>query len=116
MLAGLLSACNDETPAGTPSLSTIKIERIGGLGGFGGPNLKSRGEHLYAELSAADQAAVDALFAPKPKARGAVANPQMRDGFSYRISRQTATGTETVEVPENRVPHALISSLKDTLE
>ena len=97
MLAGLLSACNDETPAGSPSLSTIKIERIGGLGGFGGPNLKSRGEHLYAELSAADQAAVDAMFASKGKgkARGMAPNPQMRDGFSYRISRETASGTET---------------------
>jgi hypothetical protein len=116
MLAGLLSACNAETPTGTPSLSTIKIEKIGGLGGFGGPNLKSRGERSYAELSAADQAAVDALFAPKPKARGAAANPQLRDGFSYRISRQTATGIETVEVPENKVPAALISSVKDTLE
>lgn len=97
-------------------MSTIKIEKIGGLGGFGGPNLKSRGERSYAELSAADQAAVDALFAPKPKSRGAAANPQMRDGFSYRISRQTATGVETVEVPENKVPAALISSVKDTLE
>lgn len=116
MLAGLLSACDAETPAGAPSVNTIRIERIGGLGGFGGPNLKSRGEHSYSHLSTADQAAVDALFAPMPKARGTVPNPQMRDGFSYRISRQTATGTETVEVPESRVPPALISSLKDTLE
>jgi len=97
-------------------LGAVKIERIGGVGGFGGPHLKSRGELPIAELSAADQAAVDALFASKGKARGMAPNPQMRDGFSYRISRPTPTGTETVEVPESMVPAALLSSVKDTIE
>ena len=99
-------------------MGTVKIERVGGVGGFGGPHLKSRGELPIAELTAADQAAVNALFAGKSKgkARGAAPNPQMRDGFSYRISRPTATGTETVEVPESMVPAKLLSSVKDSIE
>lgn len=97
-------------------MDTVKVERIGGVGGFGGPHLKSRGELPLADLSTADQAAVDALFANKGKARGIPENPQMRDGFSYRISRQTASGTETVEVGESMLPAALRSSVRDTIE
>ncbi len=97
-------------------MSTVKIERIGGLGGFGGPHLKSRGECALADLSAADRAAVEALFAIKGKVRDLAAKLHTRDGFSYRISRETATGTETVEVPESSVPAALAASVKDTLE
>jgi len=99
-------------------MGTVKLERIGGVGGFGGPHLKSRGELSFAELTAADQAAVNALFAKQVKgtARGMAPNPHLRDGFSYRISRQTASGTETVEVPESMVPAALLSSVKDTIE
>jgi hypothetical protein len=107
-----------EYPQGATNLSTVKLERIGGVGGFGGPHLKSRGELPFAELSAADQAAVDTLFANKGKSktRGTAPNPQMRDGFSYRLSRLTATGTETVEVPESMVPAKLLSSVKDSIE
>ena len=97
-------------------MGIIKIERIGGVAGFGGPHLKSRGELPLADLSVADQAAVDALFAHKGKARGMAPNAQMRDGFSYLISRPTATSSETVEVPESMVPAALLASVKDRLE
>jgi hypothetical protein len=99
-------------------MSVLKIERLGGVAGFGGPHLKSRGECALAELSAADQAAVESLFASagKGKARGLPDQGKMRDGFSYRISRQTATGTAEVVVPESMVPAALVSSVKDTLE
>jgi len=98
----------------------IDFERIGGLGGCGGPHLKSRGECALADLSAADRAAVDALFAIKGKLRGKVRHLadklHVGDGFSYRISRQTATSTETIEVPADSVPAALASSVEDTLE
>lgn len=97
-------------------MGIVKIERIGGLGGFGGPHLKSRGECSLADLSAADRAAVDALFASQGKTRTVPGNAQMRDGFSYRISRQTPSGTRTVEVPESRVPAALVASVKDSIE
>jgi hypothetical protein len=101
-------------------MGTVKVERIGGLGGFGGAHLKSRGECRLADLSKAEQADIDALFSSTGKSagksRGMQDNAQMRDGFNYRISRETASGTETVEVPESRVPAALISSVKDTIE
>ena len=98
------------------TVSTIKIERIGGVGGFGGPHLKSRGECSLADLSAVDQVAMENLFASKGKIRGMSVNPKIRDGFSYRISRETPTGTQMVEVPESLVPVALVSSIRDTLE
>ena len=97
-------------------MDIVKIERLGGIAGFGGPHLKSRGECSLGDLSAADQATIDKLFAAKGKSRGSQDNTQMRDGFSYRISRQTASGMETVEVPESMVPAALRSSIKDTIE
>jgi hypothetical protein len=97
-------------------MGIVKIERMGGIGGFGGPHLKSRGERSVDDLSPADKAAIDSLFASQGKARGMDDNPRMRDGFSYRLSRQTPTGTETVEVPESMVPAALVSSVKDTIE
>lgn len=97
-------------------MGIVKIERVGGLGGFGGPHLKSRGECSLADLSAADQAAVDALFASQGKTHAVPRNAPMRDGFSYRISRQTARGTKTVEVPESMVPAALVASVKDSIE
>jgi len=56
------------------------------------------------------------MFASKEKARGAAVTPQMRDGFRYRISRQTKTGAETIEVPESMVPAALLSGVKDSIE
>ena len=36
--------------------------------------------------------------------------------FSYRITRQTAEGTQTIEVPDNAVPAALRDSVRDVLE
>ncbi len=39
----------------------------------------------------------------------------MRDGFSYRISRTTANGTETIEVPGEDLPGAVIACVKDEL-
>jgi hypothetical protein len=97
-------------------MGIVKIERVGGVGGFGGPHLKSRGECALADLSAADQAAVDGLFQTKGRAKRALGNAPIRDGFSYRISRETAAGTQTVEVPEGMVPAALVSRVKDTIE
>lgn len=38
------------------------------------------------------------------------------DAFRYRITRQTAAGEETTEVPEHVVPEALKGAAKDTLE
>lgn len=93
-------------------MSIIHVERVGGLAGFGGANLESRGDKAYADLSADDQRAVDALFA----ARGSKADDgPVRDGFRYKLSRKTAKGIESVEVPERVVPAALAAVVRDTL-
>jgi hypothetical protein len=91
----------------------IKIERVGGLGGFGlpGSHLKSRGELSASDLSPADLHALDALFQGN-----AQQGESMPDGFHYRITRKIGSSEQTVEVPENSVPMTLKNSVKDTLE
>lgn len=62
------------------------------------------------DLPAADQKAVEQLFAdPKkiPTTRSGSA-----DAFSYRITR----GAQTIEVPEHAVPSTVKNSVKDVLE
>lgn len=89
----------------------LKVERIGGFAGFGGPHLKSRGELSTTELSPADSDALDALF--QEDTHAGAANP---DGFVYRITRNVGGNEHTIEVPEHKVPEALKNSVKDTLE
>ena len=89
----------------------LKIERLGGFAGFGGPHLKSRGELSTSELSPADLAALEALF--QEGAAAGAANP---DGFVYRITRNAGDQEQTIEVPEHEVPEAIRNSVKDTLE
>ena len=95
-------------------MERLRIEKLGGFAGFGGPHLKSQGEVTLSELSPADKQTVETLFTDRQKAsqtpRGAA------DMHRYRITRQTAAGEETVEVPENAVPAALKDSVRDTLE
>ena len=43
-------------------MSKLTIERLGGLLGFGGPNLKSEGQLDFSDLSPDDQAKVEKLF------------------------------------------------------
>ncbi|WP_293998610.1 protealysin inhibitor emfourin [Sphaerotilus sp.] len=98
----------------------LHIERLGGLAGMGLPasHLRSEGRLAADALSAADRAAVDRLFAPRPASRGA-ASP-VRDGLRYRITRTSATGAPDVvevaeEVAASQVPQALLDSIRDTL-
>ena len=95
-------------------MSILHVEKLGGLAGFGGSRarIKSRGQIDSAALSAADQKVVDSLF----RAGGATAPTQGADYFRFRISRRTAAGTETVEVPESSIPEVLSSCVKDEFE
>lgn len=92
----------------------LRIERLGGIAGYGLPNsrLKSRGSCAMATLTKADQAAVERLFAAKAKAKG----PAFPDGFHYRITWETAKGPKTVDVPEASMPAALVACVKDEIE
>ena len=91
-------------------MDRLKIERVGGVAGFGGPHLKSRGEVALSDLSPADQKTVDSLFADLGKVPAA--HPGQADAFTYRITR----GAHTIEVPEHAVPSTIKSSVKDVLE
>ena len=89
----------------------LHVEKLGGLAGFGGirARIRSHGQIDSAALSDADQKAVDSLF----RTGGGSAPEKGADYFRFRISRATATGTETVEVSESSVPAALSSCVKD---
>lgn len=94
-------------------MTDLKIERLGGLAGFGLPNsrLKSFGRCKLSDLTDTDQKTVDALFADK----NISGQPAQTDVFRYRITRETAKGTETVEVPETLVPSSLVACVKDEI-
>jgi hypothetical protein len=99
----------------------LQIERVGGVAGFGGPHLKSRGEVALSDLSPADRQTVEDLFRNLEKnpecPEKAVPPPRgAADFFSYCITRQTAAGAQTIKVPENAVPAALRDSVRDVIE
>ena len=89
----------------------LTIERIGGLGGFGlpGSRLRSHGKLALSDLSAADKGAVEKLF----ESGGSPQDSRNPHGLRYRITRQTDSGPQTVEAPENQVPAALSGAVKD---
>ncbi|MFT3906204.1 MAG: hypothetical protein QM718_07875 [Steroidobacteraceae bacterium] len=84
----------------------LTIERRGGLAG-----LKARGEVDVATLAAADRSALEALFSHPgrlPPAPGA-------DRFTYRITRESAAGPQTLDVPEHLLPRCLADAVHDEL-
>lgn len=91
-------------------MDRLKIERVGGFAGFGGPHLKSRGEVTLSDLSPADQHTMEQLFADPGKIPAA--RPDEADPFTYKITR----GARTIEVPDHAVPAAIKNSVKDVLE
>jgi Emfourin len=91
----------------------VKVERMGGLGGFGlpGSRLRSRGEIDTDHLSAADRQAVDALF--EGSAQPGSSKP---DAFRYRLTCHDDTGgTRTVEAAQDQVPQSLQDCAQDEL-
>jgi len=94
-------------------MAKLQVERIGGVAGFGGARsrLRSRGEVELTDLSAAEQQAVESLFKSREKPKPS----QMRDGFQYRLTRNTAKGVETIVVPEDALPSTIRGSVKDEI-
>ena len=92
-------------------MAIVQVERLGGLAGFGGmgSHIRSQGQLDVATLSDTDKQAIEALFQSRGDARGSL----MRDGFRYKISRITSTGTQTIEAPESIVPAVLTQCVKD---
>jgi hypothetical protein len=95
------------------SVNRLEIERIGGIAGFGGPHLKSRGEVALSELTPADRQAVEDMFNNPQRGRQRAG---AADAFRYRITRQTAAGPQTIELPEDAVPAALRDSVRNVIE
>jgi len=95
-------------------MELLKVERIGGLAGIGGPgaHVRSRGQLAFTSLSEADQRCVENLF----KTRGKTKPSALRDGFCYRISRSAESGAESIEVAEAMLPAAIVACVKDELK
>jgi hypothetical protein len=95
-------------------MGMLKIERIGGLAGFGGTKsrLKSDGEMAFSALSPDDQQVVEAMF----EAENEVGPSEMRDGFRYRVTRGGEAAGKTILVPEDKMPAALIACVKDRID
>lgn len=94
-------------------MAVLQVERVGGLAGMGmgGSHLRSKGQVDVKKLSAQERDAVEALFRRDSKTKSS----KIADGFRYRISRTTPSGTETVEAAESAVPAAIAQCVKDEL-
>jgi hypothetical protein len=90
-------------------MSDVTIEQFGGFVGAGTPggHLHTRGQVAWADLSAADQARIDALFAAKQPVNA---------NLYYRLTRTGPHGPETVDAPGEAVPAALVASVHTTLD
>jgi hypothetical protein len=97
-------------------VTRLLIERLGGLAGFGLPNspLKSRGELDLSKLPQAVRQHIEELFNKPPSAEPTSPGPM--HPFRYRITRETDSGSQTVEVPFDAVPTIVHESVKDTLD
>jgi hypothetical protein len=102
-----------ETASAQPShgsgdgvLDQLTIERRGGLTG-----LPARADTSVSNLSPTDRAAVDTLF----KAKGPFAATPGVDRFTYRITRTSAQGAQTIDVPEHLLPPDIAAQVKDQL-
>lgn len=94
-------------------MDDVKVERLGGLAGFGGAGsrLRSSGHVPFDALSDDDRAKLKELFSAGPKilAHGA-------DGFSYRITWTGSAGVKVIELAEGQVPVALVACVVDRIE
>jgi hypothetical protein len=101
-------------PARVDKDDRLKVERVGGLAGFGGPRLKSAGEVAMSALSEKDRKVIEAMFRGATRAaRTGAAKP---DAFVYRITLHSGGSMKTVEVSEERVPEVVRKCVKSTLE
>lgn len=96
-------------------MPVLKIQRIGGLAGFGLPNsrIESRGEIDLNDLSESDRDQVELLFRNIGKTRKQVSSTRTRDGFIYQLSRIKNETEEVIEVPESDIPIALVNCVRD---
>jgi len=94
-------------------VAILKVERVGGLAGFGGvaSRVKSQGEVHLESLSDDVRQQVTQLLKPGPVAPASA----VRDGFRYRLSLTTGSDVKQAEIPEELVPDAIRKCVKDVL-
>ena len=105
---------SDPKPA-DPKPNELKIERQGGLAGFGLSNsrIRSRGTLLLQALSPSDRQVIESLFA---KTGGSEPDaPARPDAFRYQLTMVTPHGEKSIVVPEHQVPEAVRDSVQDEL-
>lgn len=87
----------------------FRIERTGGLAGFGSPasRVKSVADVELDELAPADRTAVEALFRRGPREVAPVT-----DGFVYRLTR----GAEQAQALEDEVPSAVLDRIQTQID
>ncbi|HXJ22865.1 MAG TPA: protealysin inhibitor emfourin [Polyangia bacterium] len=94
----------------------LKVERKGGLAGFGSPNsrVRSLGSVDLRTLSTADRQTVERMFAGDSRS-ASPPRPVRADAFQYHLTMTTPQGEKTVVVPEDHVPDAIRDSVQDEL-
>jgi hypothetical protein len=94
----------------------LRIERLGGhdRAGFPDSHVESRGSLTLSKLSPADREAIEDLFNHPEKMKRAPAGAA--DFEVYCITRQTAAGSQTIEVPFNAAPAVVKENVTDTLK
>lgn len=99
--------------AQTPELSSIRVERRGGLAG-----LRASAELAAADLSAPQRAAAAKLLAvaSAPASAQRASPPAGADRYSYRVHLRTADGAEQVfDFGEDDLPSAFAGLAKPQL-
>lgn len=94
----------------------IHIERLGGQdrAGFPDSHVESRGSLTLSKLSPADREAIEDLFNHTEKIKEAPSGAG--DVDVYCLTRQTAVGPQTIEVPFNAAPAVVKENVKDTFK
>lgn len=95
----------------------LKVERKGGLAGFGVPNsrVRSVGAVDLRTLSPSDRRTIENLFAGSAAARGTQVGPVQADAFRYHLTLTTPNGETTIVVPEQDLPDAVRDAVDDEM-
>ena len=95
------------------SPTRIKVEKLGGLAGFGGMSrLRSEGEIDLDQLPAGDRAMLERLLTIGP---GLPAEPSTSDGFHYRLSWIENGQQRCADVDGDELPESVKAVAKDRL-
>jgi hypothetical protein len=94
----------------------LDVERLGGhdRAGLPGSHVESRGGLALSKLSPADREAIEDLFNNPEKIKKAPSGAA--DFERYCITRLTAAGLQTIEVPFNAAPAVVRESVTDRLK